>query len=84
MSVPAQILTVAGRYRENRGGRLTVQITARDMAELVLHMPPTYDGAPGAETRVVFAGEHLQGLINALAAADEYRAGMEPYDVEVA
>ncbi len=83
MSVPTQILTVAGRYRENRGGRLTVQITARDMAEIVIHMPPTFDGAPGAEQRIVFAGENLLGLIAALAEAETYRAGVEPYEVEV-
>jgi hypothetical protein len=53
------------------------------MAEIVIHMPPTFDGAPGAEQRIVFAGENLLGLIAALAEAETYRAGVEPYEVEV-
>lgn len=59
--IPTQILTTAGRFRDNRRGTIRVDVTAGDMAELVIIIPPGHE-LPGQETRIVLAGEHLTVL----------------------
>ena len=65
---PTQVLTVAGPYRDNRRGTITVETTAGDMAEIVISIGPG-EHAPATVHRIVLAGEHLSAVHKALGAA---------------
>jgi hypothetical protein len=74
----ASVVVTTDRFRDNRRGKITVEIEGRDFVSIVVTQPPA-DGAPGTTTRITFTGETFKSVRRALVragtiTADEFRA----------
>ena len=76
MPTSASIVTTSGRFRDNRRGMIRVEVTAADMAEIVITQPPSADG-PATTTRIVLAGDHLDELVRDLGKARKVARRLE-------
>ena len=63
---PVSMVTMAGRFRDNRRGMLQVRAMDHNFAELVIDQPPAF-GQPGIRTTIAMSGEEkLRSVIDGL------------------